>query len=229
VIRASIARFGLALLVICAFTLGKPAAAQNLVTNGSFEVGVNPGLFHQVNAGDTDITGWHVTNGSVDYIGTLWVAQDGERSIDMSGSVAGTMAQQTIATTIGQEYLVSFWMAGNPEGPPVIKTLDVSFGGGPMSFTFDTTGRDKNNMGWALKSFLITATGTSTDLTFQSTTGGLYGPAIDNISVIATDSNVVPEVGGLVNMAAALMGPGLGLLAMRRRARKGLADTVVAV
>jgi choice-of-anchor C domain-containing protein len=214
-------RIGLTLLALCVFALGRPAAAQNLIQNGSFEIGTDPGGFSVVYEGSGQIASWNVTNGSVDYIGTFWQAQDGSRSIDMSGSSAGTMASQTFVTEIGQNYLVSFWMAGNPDGPPPIKSMDVLFDGVARNFEFDNTGKTRQNMGWEKHTFVATATGTTSTLTFRSLTNGVYGPALDNVSVVA----VTPEAGGIVNMCAALMGPGLGLLAVRRRARRAKAST----
>jgi len=93
--------------------------------------------FEQLNAGDISLDGWTVDSGSVDWIGTYWVAQDGSKSIDMSGTDAGAISQ-TFATTIGNTYTVSFYLSGNPAGPPTVKTLDVSATGGTVDhFTFD--------------------------------------------------------------------------------------------
>jgi len=216
VIRAPKASVVLAFLSVCAFAAGKPAAAQNLVVNGSFENGaaINGG-FRVVGAGDNSITGWNITSGSVDYIGNYWQAADGVRSIDMSGNGAGTLAQQTIATTVGQEYLVGFWMAGNPDDAPSLKQLEASFGGSQI-FDFQTTPyvTTRNNMLWEYKSFRTIATSTSTDLWFRSLNNTPYGPALDNVSVSA-----VPEMGGMINLASGLLAPTLGVMVVRRRSR----------
>lgn len=66
-----------------ALMTGLPAEA-NLLTNGSFETGPNPGSFTNFAAGSTAITGWTVsTPGNIDYIGSLWVAANGSRSLDL--------------------------------------------------------------------------------------------------------------------------------------------------
>jgi choice-of-anchor C domain-containing protein len=157
------------------------------LTNGSFEDSgtyVDSGSgFEQLNAVDTSIDGWTVDAGSVDWIGTYWVAQDGVMSIDMSGLDAGAISQ-TFATTIGNTYTVSFYLSGNPAGLPTVKTLDVSATGGTVShYTFDTTASTLANMAWAAESYSFLATTTSTTLSFVSTTPGPFGPAIDNVSV----------------------------------------------
>jgi choice-of-anchor C domain-containing protein len=158
-------------------------------TNGSFETGtyVDGGSgFEQLNAGDTSITGWTVDAGSVDWIGTYWTAQDGSMSIDMSGAAAGAISQ-TFATTIGNSYSVSFSLSGNPAGPPVVKTLDVSATGGTVAqYTFDTTGSTLLDMHWTQETYSFLATSASTTLSFISTTASAWGPAIDNVVVTET-------------------------------------------
>ncbi|MEA2545642.1 MAG: hypothetical protein QOI09_915 [Chloroflexota bacterium] len=159
------------------------------LTNGSFESGsyLDSGSgFEELNAGDTSITGWTVDAGSVDWIGSYWLAQDGSMSIDMSGTDAGAISQ-TFATTIGNTYTVSFYLSGNPAGPPTVKTLDVSATGGTVGqYTFDSTSSTLANMAWAAESYSFLATTTSTTLSFVSTTPGPFGPALDNVVVTET-------------------------------------------
>lgn len=184
-------RFGLGLAIggLAAIALAGATLAFTGPTNGSFETGtfVDGGLgFEQLNAGDTSIAGWTVDAGSVDWIGTYWPAQDGSMSIDMSGIDAGTISQ-TLATTIGNTYTVSFFLSGNPAGPPTVKTLDVgATGGATASYTYDVTGNDLSHMNWTLKTYTFLATSASTTLSFVSTTAGAFGPAIDNVVITET-------------------------------------------
>jgi choice-of-anchor C domain-containing protein len=172
---------GLAVLALAGATLAFTGA-----TNGSFETGtyVDSGSgFEQLNAGNPSIDGWTVDSGSVDWIGTYWKAQDGTMSIDMSGADAGAISQ-TFPTTIGNSYTVSFYLAGNPAGPPTVKTLDVSATGGTVNhYTFDSTTSTLANMNWTVESYSFFATTTSTTLSFASTTPGAFGPALDNVVV----------------------------------------------
>jgi Protein of unknown function (DUF642) len=64
----------------------KPAEAKNLLKNGSFEEGPDPGAFKPLDEASTDIKGWTVTRGQIDYIGSHWQAGDGSRSLDLHGS-----------------------------------------------------------------------------------------------------------------------------------------------
>ena len=93
-----------------------PVQATNLIQNGSFETAtVNPGSFLQLDAVSTAITGWTVSQGTIDYIGTAWQASEGARSLDLQGLASGGI-QQTFNTTIGETYRVTFDLAGNPFG-----------------------------------------------------------------------------------------------------------------
>ena len=166
--------------------VGSASAAFTGLTNGSFETGAytdNGSGFQQLDAPNTDIAGWSVDAGSVDWIGTYWPAPDGAMSIDMSGADAGTLSQ-TFDTTIGNTYTVTFLVSGNPAGPPAVKTLELSATGGTTGlYTHDTTGTDLTTMVWTPQTYEFFATSATTTLTFTSTTAGAYGPAIDAVAV----------------------------------------------
>ena len=177
---------------LAAIALAAPTLAFTGLANGSFEAGAhsdNGSGFQQLNAPNASITGWTVDAGSVDWIGTYWPAQEGSKSIDMSGVEAGTLSQ-TFATTIGNTYDVSFQLSGNPEGDPAVKTLEVSATGGTVGlYSYDVTANDLTHMNWRPETYSFLATSASTTLSFVSTTAGAFGPAIDNV-VVTED---VPE------------------------------------
>lgn len=95
----------------------------------------------------------------------------------------------SVATTVGSTYLVSFWMAGNPDHTraphdgPAIKTMDVTFGPTTQSFACDVTGHVHAAPGWVPYQFPVVATGPVSTLRFQSTMWGYAGPIVDNVSV----------------------------------------------
>jgi choice-of-anchor C domain-containing protein len=173
--------------------VGVSAAAAPDVTNGSFETGLNVGAgFAQLSAGDsTNITGWTVASGTVDYAGTYWQAADGVRSIDLNGTSAGAV-RQSIATEVGKTYKVSFSLSGNPEGPDGIKTMTADVGAAPIAFSYEVGALNTlADMKWASKSFTFVAAAATTVLTFTSTstTAGVYGPVLDMVRVELVNPN----------------------------------------
>lgn len=162
----------------------------NLITNGSFENGPDPGLYIALNPGSTAITGWTVTRGQIDYKGTYFIDDaDGTRSLDLNGSPGVGGIAQTFNTVAGQRYRVNFAMAGNTYSGTPIKTMAVSAAGQSANFTFDTTGYSTSNMGWEDKTWTFTANSSTTTLEFYSLSNepasSNDGPALDNVSVVA--------------------------------------------
>ncbi len=195
--------------------LGLTSRAQaSPFTNGGFESpgGSFPG-FTLLTAGSTTIPGWTVGGGSasIDWIGTLWVPSQGNQSIDLNGSSQGSIFQ-TFDTTPGQLYRVLFDLSGNPDGLPLVKTLNVqATGNAALGYSFDVTGFSRPNMGWQTFGYQFVASGTSTTLTFSSTTGGIFfGPALDNVRVAAVPAPTTMAVFGLLAVS------GLGYIRRRK-------------
>lgn len=193
--------------VICFLSFivaGSELCSGQVFVNGSFEIGDTPPLGGTyVPAPDsTSIPGWTVQSGGVDYIGSdTWQAEDGIRSLDMSGHNAGSILQNVSGLIIGQQYQLSFYMAANNlEGPP-IKTLQASIDSVTQTFTFDGTGTTLANMGWSLRTMDFTADNTTMALVFTSLDNTLAGPALDNVSI-----SPIPEpcVASLLCTAAVL-------------------------
>ena len=200
----------LGLLAGAALLLGAQSAYAVTINNGSFETGTAPGAFTPVGAGGTNITGWTVDSGSIDYIGNYWTASDGARSVDMSGGGAGQISQALSGLTIGQQYTITFDLAGNPAGGPIVKDLEVSAGGITSLYSFDTTGQSLSDMGWATQTFVFVATATTDTLAFLSLNNTSYGPALDNVTIAAT-----PIPGAILLFGSAL--GGMGFLGYRRK------------
>jgi choice-of-anchor C domain-containing protein len=162
--------------------------------NNSFELAPDPGHNTMYTAGSEAIWKWIVTRGSIDHVGTYWISSDGGRSIDLDGTSPGGIAQ-SFATTPGQEYLVVFDMAGNPTAGPKVKSMRVTAAGHAGDFSFDTTGRTVQNMGWVTRTWTFTASEQQTTLEFYSlsTPPSADGVALDNVWVVqptaGTDSD----------------------------------------
>src|SRR5678815_3121637 len=121
----------LATILLLSSTFGLNAAA---FTNGSFELNSGGGCdsgggFTTLSAGSPCITGWSIGPNNLDYINSYWVAQDGTHSVDLNGNQNATSISQTFDTIAGGLYLVSFAMAGNQDGAPTIKNLNVTVAG----------------------------------------------------------------------------------------------------
>jgi choice-of-anchor C domain-containing protein len=185
-----------AIAVMASATVPLSSAGAVTITNGSFEQGIDPGSFTNLVATDsTSITGWTVSSGNIDYIGSYWTAADGSRSLDMNGLAPGAISQVVTGLTIGHQYEVTFELAGNPAGGPDTKTLQLSAGVGTNIYTFDISGHSLASMGWVFEHFVFTADGNSDTLTFASLTTGdsgnssypnAFGPALDNVSISQT-------------------------------------------
>ena len=207
--------------IAAAALMSTSAQAATTIVNGSFETGTNPGgSFTTVAGGNsTTITGWTVGGASVDYIGGLWQAQDGNRSIDLAGSGNGSI-MQNIMTDIGTQYIVSYWIARNPDGGVNPRTGFIDVGGTPTQFTFTGVGTTRGAMGWEQKTYSFTATSSTTALRFSSdpaTSGNVFGPALDNVSISAA----VPEPATWAMMIAGFGFVGGSMRARRRNAASG--------
>lgn len=186
------------------------SANAALVINGGFEDGpATGGTFTTLFAGDTSITGWEVTAGSIDYIGGYWQAAGGTHSIDLAGVSLGTISQ-TISTIAGQWYEVSFFVSKNPDGGADERTGTVSFDGTILPFAYSAP-TSLADMNWVEYTYQFLATDSSTILSFAAdpTAGCCYGPALDEVAVAA-----VPEPS---TWAMLLLGFGAVGYGLRRR------------
>jgi choice-of-anchor C domain-containing protein len=190
---------GLIGALIAVVALPVTALAGGEVANGSFEEGAfSGGGFETLAAGTPAagaMTGWTVTEGSVDWIGSYWNAADGALSLDMNGTPSDGVGMigvitQGVATTVNNTYVVQFWMAGNPACGPGTKTLIVSAtGAAPASYTFENTGSTTlTDMGWQQMGYSFLATGSSTMLSFAAdpTSTSFCGPALDGVTSTET-------------------------------------------
>ena len=195
-----------------ALAMGMASAASAVtIVNGSFEDTEVSDPFDTYGTGSTGISGWTVGSGSVDVVSTLWTAQDGSQAVDLDGSSVGSIFQVVTGLVVGQAYKIGFYMSGNPDGAPTIKTMDVSIGGALDSYSFDdSTGGAELGI-WEFNSLSFVAGANSETLTFASTTAGsFYGPALDDVTISA-----VPLPAGSLLLLGGLLGFG----ALRRTSR----------
>lgn len=183
-----------ALLTGAATASAAPAASTAAPTyanllNGGFEVpqvGANACALYT--KGSTAMKPWTVTAGSVHLTGDpgcgyppyTWKPHGGGQSLDLDGVAAGGPGaiSQTFSTVTGHDYQVQFWVSGNAYGGDRVKTFTVGAapGGTAQDYSFDTgeTPSPTATMpAYKKMSYEFTASGSSTTLTFTSTTTGL--------------------------------------------------------
>ncbi len=124
---------------------------------------------------------------------------------------------QSFATTVGTSYTLTYYLAGNSDGGPALKTLDVLVGPSALSLTtisspsFDTSDPllNHSNMGYLLQSVQFVASSTLTYLEFRSTTlDSSFGPVLDNVDVSVSE---LPEPASFLLIAG-----GLALLGLKK-------------
>lgn len=136
---------------------------------------------------------WEILAGSVDLVGPSSAqAAEGVQFVDLNGNdVAGPgTISQVIATLPGHRYRLSFQLAGNPNGDPIVKSLTASIGTTTQNFTFDTTGHTNTNLGWVDKNVDALICSSTVRVTLTTTTTGQRGPNIDAVSMV--DLGVAP-------------------------------------
>jgi choice-of-anchor C domain-containing protein len=190
------------------------SAGAVAIVNGSFEnASVDPGAgFTTLGNGSSAIDGWIVGGLGIDYIGGYWQADDGVRSIDLSGNNKGSISQLLSGLVVGGVYHVNFALAGNPDGGASTKVAVASDGGSQSQvFSFVQAGNTRTNMGWTNQTFDFVATASSANLTFSATQFDAFGPALDNVSI----SGPIPEP---TTWALMILGfGGVGAMIRRRR------------
>ena len=193
----------------------------NLLQNGSFEFGnfvpSEPGSM-LLSVGATDITGWTVEGGGLAWDGPTnpygLTASDGSYFLDLTADYdhapyGGLLQSQTISTTIGAQYRLSFDLGTDSHYDTAPVGVQVTAGSASDTFT---SGVPQNRNQWQTFDFdfIATSANTSISLIGQASTSQEY-IGLDNVSL-----EVIPEPSTLTLLA----GPGLLVLAAWRRLRK---------
>jgi choice-of-anchor C domain-containing protein len=173
------------------------AGPGNLVVNGDFEEPVVPGeQGWETYSGGQTFPGWTVGGHSIDIVHDhgdreWWVSPSGHQGVDLNGSGPGSITQD-LPTVPGAAYSLSFAMAGNQVGGPIIVTMDFFWGYEIVdTLSFLTNPAEPNypgDIGWVYHEYILEAPTDWTRLTFQSLSyTGARGPALDDVRVIPFD------------------------------------------
>jgi len=161
---------------------------ENRLVNGSFEEGPDVDGCLPLDVGSDAIKGWVVTRGQIDLVGPAhWMTSDGSKSLDLHGSPGFGGVKQTFKTVEGQRYRLTFALAGAPGSKSLVNTLCARVAGKKEVFSFDNTGKSRQEMGWTTKTweFVAVADETTLELHTLDDEDGFGGPAIDNVRVVA--------------------------------------------
>ena len=176
----------------------------NIVNNGGFERGADPGVGLGLSQGSPFLEGWNVVGSETRVEGTYWQAQEGTRSLSLAkpGPVSAdpnvipsdaSGVTQSLTTKVGQRYRVTFYQAGNPydHHPSMIR---IAIGSAHSEYTYQADAKaTAKEMQWVQRSLTFTATAVSTPLAFYAWyTPGNDGLGLDNVQVRA----VLPPASG---------------------------------
>lgn len=217
-------RMRLPIWIVAGFvtSFGSLSLQANLFTNGSFETPVVPvGGFTNFGTGSS-ITGWTVVGPEASVVsGTyaseccVFPAEDGTQWLDLTGDLSNATegVQQTVATTSGTQYTLSFWV-GNVFDPTgaygVTSTVKVFLGGinGTLIDTATNSNMTRGTQTWQQFTTSFTASGPTTTLDFinaDPSTDNTNG--LDNV-VLNPSGTTVPEIGTLPLLVIGLLGLG---------------------
>jgi hypothetical protein len=177
-------------LAVLALLAGPSVSSADLIVNGGFETG--------------DFTGW--TTGANSY--PEYIVTDPVNSGTYAAQIAGyqffpNTLSQTVTTTPGQDYRLSFWRYQDDGEPPI--GLTVYWDGTPVFSETDTGFQP-------YQQFSATVTGTGSDTVLFSSYNDPSFTYLDDVSL-----DPVPEPSSLALLAGAALG--LAGRAYRRRRR----------
>jgi len=170
------------------------APAQNLLTNGSFEVpGPPDGTYVVVGSGSTFIPGWTALGSAgVEYLVpknyyNFGVAQDGNCVVDLSFGMNGELSQ-SFAATPGQPYAVSLWVGTlKANGRDGTAFVQVSTGNASTNVYITT---QAGQIAWFNEYLPFMATGAVMTVTLTTTNNDNNQFAlVDNVGVYLLTTN----------------------------------------
>ncbi len=197
------------------------ALAPQLVENGGFErTPLADTGFVTRPAGSTAMPGWTIGADGIDQILNQWQPADGRQNVDLGASGVSPgdgSVSQSISTQPGASYLLSFAYSANPDAGPGAPNAAMTVAWGGETFPVTTVRPPSpSNMDWQRFSQVVTGADASelTSLSFVQTAGGVFGVALDDVSVTPIgDGDTGPvEVDAPVLIDVVPSGPNTGVV-----------------
>ncbi len=217
----------MATLLTILFMFAAADVRANLITNGSFETPTVPvGGFTNYGTGSSLISGWtvvgnqvSVVSGSFSQSGISFPAEAGNQWLDLTGDGSNQDTEgveQTIVTTIGDLYTLSFFV-GNVDSPGTgfgtTSTVNVYINGG---FVDAFTNAIPNSTTQTWEQFTTSGVANATSTTIEFRNGDPVGDntnGLDNVVLLDDGPAAVPEPSSLMLL-------GFGLLTLAGFARR---------
>ncbi|MGE5422367.1 MAG: PKD domain-containing protein [Ignavibacteriales bacterium] len=172
-----------AAMFVSIFVLGISVTAlgANLVVNGSFE---DPAIQDCALLTDSEVTGWKLAKGTVIEVqnNANGPAKSGSQYVELDSKESSAITQ-TIPTTLGSTYMLTFSFSPRPGYDGTENLLDVRWGDELVAY-LRTNGAGLTTTKWYTYRYALTATSTSTVLTFEDKgISDSYGTLVDNVMV----------------------------------------------
>jgi choice-of-anchor C domain-containing protein len=164
-------------------------SGSGILRNGDFHLSPNPGPGVVTWSKGANFTrAWAVTKGSIDLVGPGdFNPPNGVCSIDLDGISVGGIGHAPFDTVAAAAYTVGFQFSGNGSCGPNVKTMLVKAAGQSTTLTWDlSTQGSANNGNFLQETWIFTATGSRTSLTFTSLDQpptNTCGPVVAAVSV----------------------------------------------
>ena len=177
-----------------------PTASNSLIKNGCLTAPSVSSQWGKFGPGSTSIPDWTIGGNSVD--DAVDAAKSGWQpppgcgySVDLSGNAPGSVSQ-AVTTTPGASYELHWYLSGNWNCAPTVKTMHVVWDGHVKDApTFNTTGLSATSMHWVIQSVIVKATSAESDVRFgdASTRPSSAGAILGDVSLDAA-----PVVNGFI-------------------------------
>jgi hypothetical protein len=156
---------------------------RNMIVNGGFEYPDVSGSGWGYFSGDGLDGGWVKTSSGpveIQYGGFGASSFSGKQHLELDADVPGSL-KQTVQTEAGQLYTLSFYYTPRPG--VTSNRIRVKWNGATLDILDGSGSGLPSSAAWTLKTYDVTATGSTTDLEFidESYSGDKTGGLIDNV------------------------------------------------